>query len=125
MRLTSPAALVMAAAQGAAALLWSSAALASTTSVDAPWISPLKNLSDVITGPTAFYLIVFGIAGTAMMLLWGGELGGVVKSLVYLMLIGSILAGAATIASGFLGVTSSEITLQELVEAYGHGSAAP
>ena len=68
-----------------------------------PWDSGLKKFADALTGTTAMYVSLLAFAATAIMLIWGGEMGDFVKKLVMTICAGSLLVGASAAAKTLLG----------------------
>lgn len=69
-----------------------------------PWDSGLKKFGDAITGTTAMYISLLAFAGCMFGLIWGGEMSDVIKKMVIIVLAGSGLVGAASLAKNLLGV---------------------
>ncbi len=62
-----------------------------------PYESALTRLRASITGPVAFTLSLIGIVGAAGMLIFGGELTGFLRMMVFLVLLIAILVGAQNV----------------------------
>lgn len=62
-----------------------------------PYESALTRLRASITGPVAFTLSLIGIVGTAGVLIFGGELTGFLRMMVFLVLLIAILVGAQNV----------------------------
>lgn len=69
-----------------------------------PWDSGLKKFGDALTGPTAMYISLLAFAACMFGLIWGGEMSDVIKKMVIIVLAGSGLVGAASLAKNLLGV---------------------
>ncbi|WP_069776284.1 TrbC/VirB2 family protein [Metapseudomonas furukawaii] len=79
-------------------------AMASATAGTLPWDSPLAKLRASITGPVAFTISILGLVGTLSALIWGGELSGVLKSVIVIVMIISIIVAANNFLSVMFGV---------------------
>jgi type IV secretion system protein VirB2 len=62
-----------------------------------PYESALTRLRASITGPVAFTLSLVGIVGAAGVLIFGGELTGFLRMMVFLVLLIAILVGAQNV----------------------------
>ena len=62
-----------------------------------PYESALTRLRASITGPVAFTLSLIGIVGAAGALIFGGELTGFLRMMVFLVLLITILVGAQNV----------------------------
>ena len=62
-----------------------------------PYESALTRLRASITGPVAFTLSLIGIVGAAGVLIFGGELTGFLRMMVFLVLLIAILVGAQNV----------------------------
>ncbi len=62
-----------------------------------PYESALTRLRASITGPVAFTLSLIGIVGAAGALIFGGELTGFLRMMVFLVLLIAILVGAQNV----------------------------
>ncbi|MCD0253093.1 Flp pilus assembly complex ATPase component TadA [Xanthomonas campestris pv. campestris] len=69
-----------------------------------PWDSGLKKFGDALTGTTAMYISLLAFAGCMFGLIWGGEMSDVIKKMVIIVMAGSGLVGAASLAKNLLGV---------------------
>lgn len=69
-----------------------------------PWDGGLKKFGDALTGPTAMYVSLIAFAACMFGLIWGGEMGDLMKKIVMIVLAGSSLVGAASLAKNLLGV---------------------
>lgn len=82
-----------------------------------PYDSALTTLKDSLTGPVAQAIAVIGIVASGATLIFGGEISGFLKSVIYLILVCSLLVAGNKIISVFSGDTSTgkssgaEITL--------------
>lgn len=69
-----------------------------------PWDNGLKKFGDALTGTTAMYIAVLAFAASMLGLIWGGEMSGFVKGLVWTVLVVSGLVGASSLAKNLAGV---------------------
>jgi type IV secretion system protein VirB2 len=77
------------------------AALASSTSSGGslPWESPLKTVSDSLTGPVAYAVSLIGVVVTGAMLIFGGEINEFARRIIMLVLVIALLVSATNIMS--------------------------
>jgi type IV secretion system protein VirB2 len=68
-----------------------------------PYESWLITLSDSLTGPVAYAIGLIGILGAGAMLIWGGEISGFMKTIIYVVLVMALLVGANSIMSNLFG----------------------
>ncbi len=73
-----------------------------------PYESALTKLRSSVTGPVAFTLSLIGIVGAAGALIFGGELTGFLRMMVFLVLLIAILVGAQNVLTT-LFATGAEI----------------
>ena len=78
-------------------LLPNEAYAAGTAGGGLPYESALTRLRASITGPVAFTLSLIGIVGAAGVLIFGGELTGFLRMMVFLVLLIAILVGAQNV----------------------------
>lgn len=72
--------------------------LASTGGSDLPFVGPLEKLKQAITGPVAKVISLIGVVAAGGGLLFGGsDMSGFMKTLVSLVLVISLILGAANI----------------------------
>lgn len=69
-----------------------------------PWESPLQTITTSITGPVAFAISVIGVVATGATLIWGGEVSGFTRSLIYVVLVIGLIVAATNILSTLFGV---------------------
>lgn len=79
-----------------------------------PYESALTRLRASITGPVAFTLSLIGIVGAAGALIFGGELTGFLRMMVFLVLLIAILVGAQNVLTT-LFAAGAEIAWSEEV----------
>lgn len=64
------------------------------------WLTGLRNS---VTGPVAFTLSLIGIVGAGGILIFGGELNGFLRTIVFLVLVMALLVGAQNLLGTFFG----------------------
>jgi type IV secretion system protein VirB2 len=69
---------------------------ASATS-DLPFTDGLEKLKGAISGPVAFGISLVGIIAAGAMLIFGGEMSGFLRTLVFLVLVIAIIVNASNI----------------------------
>lgn len=74
-----------------------------------PYESWLTNLRNSVTGPVAFALAMIGIVVAGGVLIFGGELNGFFRTLIFIVLVMALLVGAQNMMSTFFG-RGAEIT---------------
>lgn len=79
-------------------------AFASTgTGGSLPYESWLTSLQNSVTGPVAFTLSIVGIVIAGGVLIFGGDLNGFFRTLIFLVLVMALLVGAQNMMSSFFG----------------------
>ena len=68
-----------------------------------PYESWLSSLRDSVTGPVAFALSIVGIVVAGGVLIFGGDLHGFFRTMIFLVLVMAFLVGAQNMMSGFFG----------------------
>ena len=68
-----------------------------------PYESWLTNLRNSVTGPVAFALSIVGIVIAGGVLIFGGDLNGFFRTLIFLVLVMALLVGAQNMMSAFFG----------------------
>ena len=71
------------------------------------WLTALQNS---VTGPVAFALSIIGIVVAGGVLIFGGDLNGFFRTLIFIVLVMALLVGAQNMMSTFFG-TGAEIAL--------------
>ena len=97
-----------------------------------PYESWLTNLRNSVTGPVAFALSIIGIVVAGGILIFGGELNGFFRTLIFIVLVMALLVGAQNMMGTFFGrgaeiaaVTDGLIQQGQLVaSAIANGKAA-
>ena len=96
------------------ALCGISVAVAKETGTGMPYESMLTNLSNSLTGPVAKAVALIGIVGSGAALIFGGEISGFLKSVIYLVC--SLLIMGNVIVEKF-GSSGYEITQEAVMNA--------
>ena len=78
-----------------------------------PYESMLTKLSSSLTGPVAKSIALIGIVGSGAALIFGGEISGFLKSVIYLVLVCSLLIMGNVIVDKF-GSSGYEITSESV-----------
>ena len=68
-----------------------------------PYEGWLTNLRNSITGPVAFSLSIIGIVVAGGVLIFGGELNGFFRTLIFIVLVMALLVGAQNMMGTFFG----------------------
>lgn len=68
-----------------------------------PYEGWLTNLQNSVTGPVAFALSIIGIVVAGGVLIFGGDLNGFFRTLIFLVLVMALLVGAQNVMSTFFG----------------------
>lgn len=79
-----------------------------------PYESWLVNLRNSVTGPVAFALSVIGIVIAGGVLIFGGDLNGFFRTLIFLTLVMALLVGAQNVMSTFFGRGAELAALSDL-----------
>lgn len=89
-----------------------------------PYESWLENLRNSVTGPVAFALSIIGIVVAGGILIFGGELNGFFRTLIFIVLVMALLIGAQNMMSTFFGRGAVIATMTDGVIHYANGLAA-
>ncbi|TWI46161.1 type IV secretion system protein VirB2 [Pseudomonas duriflava] len=68
-----------------------------------PYESWLTSLRNSVTGPVAFTLSIIGIVVAGGVLIFGGDLNGFFRTLIFLVLVMALIVGANNVMSGLFG----------------------
>jgi type IV secretion system protein TrbC len=68
-----------------------------------PYETWLTNLRNSVTGPVAFSLAIIGIVVAGGVLIFGGDLNGFFRTLIFIVLVMALIIGAQNILSTFFG----------------------
>ena len=79
------------------------AAASTGTGGSLPYESWLTNLQNSVTGPVAFALSIIGIVVAGGVLIFGGDLNGFFRTLIFIVLVMAFLVGAQNIMGTFFG----------------------
>ena len=74
-----------------------------------PWEAPLTLIIASITGPVAFAISIIGIVAAGAMLIFGGEIGQFLKTIIILVLVIALIVTATNFLSGAFGVGAALI----------------
>jgi type IV secretion system protein VirB2 len=88
-------------------------AFATGTSGGLPYESWLTNLQNSVTGPVAFALSIIGIVVAGGVLIFGGDLNGFFRTLIFLVLVMALLIAANNIMTSFFGA-GAEVALNDM-----------
>jgi len=91
----------------AAALLLPSLAFATSTGTAMPWDSPLQTISQSISGPVAYVIVILGIVVGGGTLIFGGDLNGFARSVLLVVAFGAFVLGATTIVTSLFPSASA------------------
>jgi len=83
-----------------------------------PYESWLTALRSSVTGPVAFALSIIGIVVAGGVLIFGGDLNGFFRTLIFIVLVMALLVGAQNMMSNFFG-TGAEIALWQFPNSVG------
>lgn len=82
-----------------------------------PYESWLTNLRNSVTGPVAFALSIIGIVIAGGVLIFGGDLNGFFRTLIFIVLVMGLLVGAQNMMSSFFG-RGAEIAINDSMPAH-------
>lgn len=68
-----------------------------------PYETWLANLRNSVTGPVAFTLAMIGIVVAGGVLIFGGDLNGFFRTLIFIVLVMALIIGAQNILGTFFG----------------------
>lgn len=81
-----------------------------TTGGALPYETWLTSLRNSVTGPVAFTLSVIGIVVAGGVLIFGGDLNGFFRTLIFIVLVMALLVGAQNMMTTFFGA-AAEISM--------------
>lgn len=90
-------------------LLATSPAFAGGIGGGLPYEGYLQKLTDSLSGPVAFALAVIALVVAGGMLIFGGDFSTFTRSLLYVVLVCSLLLGAKQIVTTFFGAVGSAV----------------
>lgn len=82
---------------------------AQASSTGLPWEDPLSRVVDSFTGPVAFGASVLGIVAAGMGLIFGGDLTGIIQTVLIIALAVGIIVFATNLLSSLFGVSGAMI----------------
>lgn len=90
---------------------------ATTTGGSLPYESWLTSLKNSVTGPVAFTISIIGIVVAGGVLIFGGDLNGFFRTLIFIVLVMALLVGAENMMTSFFGAAAevSSITTKHAV----------
>jgi len=80
-----------------------------------PYEDWLTSLRESVTGPVAFALSIIGIVVAGGVLIFGGDLNGFFRTLIFLVLVMALIVGANNVMKNFFG-TSAELAQWQLLQ---------
>jgi type IV secretory pathway VirB2 component (pilin) len=81
-----------------------------------PYESWLVNLRNSVTGPVAFALSIIGIVVAGGVLIFGGDLNGFFRTMIFLVLVMALLVGAQNVMGTFFGRGAEIAALGDAVQ---------
>lgn len=91
----------------AAIIFWAPDAFAEPTGGGGlPFDSWLTNLKTSITGPFAFTAAIIGIIAAGATLIFGGDLNGFFRSMLFIVLVIALIVAANNLLTGFFGASA-------------------
>ncbi len=85
-------------------------AFAGTSNVNLPYESWLEALRKSVTGPVAFALAMIGIVVAGGVLIFGGDLNGFFRSIIFVVLVMALLVGSQNLLTNFFGGSAATVT---------------
>jgi type IV secretory pathway VirB2 component (pilin) len=89
-----------------------------------PYETWLANLRNSVTGPVAFALSIIGIVVAGGVLIFGGDLNGFFRTMIFLVLVMALLIGAQNIMGTFFGRGAEIAALNDAVQSQARLSSA-
>lgn len=89
-----------------------------------PYETWLANLRNSVTGPVAFALSIIGIVVAGGVLIFGGDLNGFFRTMIFLVLVMALLIGAQNIMGTFFGRGAEIAALNEAVQDQARSTSA-
>lgn len=84
-------------------MLLPSLAMASGADKSMPYEEALDKLVISITGPVAFTISIIGVVAAGAMLIFGGDMNGFMRAMVFLILVIGLIISASAILTNFFG----------------------
>ncbi|MCY1448954.1 hypothetical protein D9M71_656680 [compost metagenome] len=69
-------------------------------------------MRESVTGPVAFALSIIGIVVAGGVLIFGGDLNGFFRTLIFLVLVMALIVGANNVMKNFFGTSAELVQLQ-------------
>ena len=92
----------------AAMLLLPGIAMASNSG-DMPYEKGMDKLVESITGPVAFTISIIGVVAAGAMLIFGGDMNGFMRSIVFLVLVIGLIVSASAIMETMFGKSAAVV----------------
>jgi len=87
---------------------------ASSSETGLPYEGWLNKLRDSITGPVAFAISIIGVVVAGGVLIFGGDLNGFFRSLIFLVLVMAMIIGANNLMKNFFGASAVINTVSQV-----------
>ncbi|MEE9102988.1 MULTISPECIES: conjugal transfer system pilin TrbC [Pseudomonas] len=84
-----------------------------------PYEGWLTSLRESVTGPVAFALSIIGIVVAGGVLIFGGDLNGFFRTLIFLVLVMALIVGANNVMKNFFGTSAELAQLPQQSQAQG------
>jgi len=81
-----------------------------------PYESWLTNLRNSVSGPVAFTISIIGIVVAGGVLIFGGELNGFFRTLIFIVLVMALLVGAQSMMGTFFGRGAEIASLTDQIQ---------
>jgi type IV secretory pathway VirB2 component (pilin) len=88
-----------------------------------PYETWLTNLRNSVTGPVAFALSMIGIVVSGGVLIFGGDLNGFFRTMIFVVLVMALIVGAQNVMGTFFGRGAEIAALGDVVLDAARGSA--
>ncbi|MDV3470254.1 TrbC/VirB2 family protein [Stenotrophomonas sp. C3(2023)] len=75
---------------------------------DLPFVGSMKRVSDSLSGPFATALSIVAIVGAGAMLIFGGDMNGFMRTLIFLVMVIAMIITAGSLVT-FLGGSSAVV----------------
>ncbi len=75
---------------------------------DLPFVGSMKKVSDSLSGPFATALSIVAIVGAGAMLIFGGDMNGFMRTLIFLVMVIAMIITAGSLVT-FLGGSSAVV----------------
>lgn len=80
-----------------------------TGAADLPYEKGLDKLMKSITGPVAFGISVIGVVSAGAMLIFGGDMSGFMRSIVFVVLVIGLIVSAVGVLEKLFTITSAVV----------------